>query len=702
MKNWTEHEIRDLLTPRETPKPPAGLAASLRDEIPEHLDAPPRENARFRRRSSLRPYLLAASVLSVLGGSWLFYNSRSLDIASAPMVTAESVEVQAPEGARTDETLPLAVESPAPEPPAEPPERFSGRVAYESSTTLPAPETENRQHARRLEAPVVIVEKKSAAPAAAAPATPPAPANPPPPPPSAADRSRTNLLGENAKGRTIPPGARETTRRQRGLTSEARVAETEQAPETKKLVRRPANPNDAAYDAVYFRDYGTNPFIDTEDDRLSTFGLDVDTASYSVARRLLRDGHLPPPEAVRVEELVNYFDYGDAAPRRGDFAIHVEGAPSPFGEGERYRLLRFHLRGRDLDERQRRPADLTFVVDVSGSMARQNRLGLVRQALELLLGELASGDRVALVVYGSRGRVVLEHTGDREAIRRALDELRPEGSTNAEEGLSLGYELASRVRRRGTISRVILCSDGVANTGLTSAGEILETTRRWRDRGIELTTVGVGMGNYNDILLEQLADAGNGRYAYVDTLEEARRIFVDGLTGTLQTIAAEARVQVEFNPGTVTRYRLVGYENRNIADRDFRNDSVDAGEVGAGHAVTALYEIKLRRGLARRAEIAELTLRYGSIISGEMTEMTRRVTGEDFERSWRSASPQLRLTALVAEFGEILSGSYWARSGDLDEISRRARKLTVDFPGDADVAEFVDLVELAAHYRRQR
>ncbi|MEM7357301.1 MAG: von Willebrand factor type A domain-containing protein, partial [Acidobacteriota bacterium] len=370
-------------------------------------------------------------------------------------------------------------------------------------------------------------------------------------------------------------------------------------------------PNDAPYGDVFFESAGTNPFIDTEDDALSTFGLDVDSGSYTVARRYLLDGHLPQPESVRVEEFVNYFDYGDAAPEEAEFAIHAEGAPSIFGEGDRYYLLRFNLSGRELDEADRKPALLTFVVDVSGSMARENRLGLVQQALSLLLDQLRPDDRIALVTYGTTGQVVFEPTADREAIRRAIQGLRTGGSTNAEHGLSLAYELAARHARRGMLNRVILCSDGVANVGGTSADTILDRIRRDADQGVELTTVGFGMGNYNDILMERLADEGNGRYAYVDTLDEARRIFVENLTGTLQTLAADARVQVEFDPRVVTRYRLLGYENRDLADERFRDDTADAGEIGVGHSVTALYEIKLRRPPRPRDEIGTLRLRYG-------------------------------------------------------------------------------------------
>ncbi len=460
-----------------------------------------------------------------------------------------------------------------------------------------------------------------------------------------------------------------------------------------------AEPNDQPYGDVFYREYGVNPFIDTEDDRFSTFGLDVDTGSYTIVRRYLDDGNLPPREAVRIEEFLNYFDYRDAPPERGDFALHAELAPAPFATGERYQVLRFGIRGRVVDPADRKPATLIFVVDVSGSMGRENRLGLVIRSLTLLLDQLRPADRVGLVVYGSRGQVLLEPSGDHETIRAAIERLRPGGSTNAEEGLLLAYEQASRAFRAEAINRIVLCSDGVANVGRTGPDSILERVRREAERGIELTTVGFGMGNYNDVLMEQLADQGNGRYAYVDDLTEARRIFVENLTGTLQTIASDAKVQVEFNPEVVSRYRLLGYENRDIADERFRDDTVDAGEIGAGHSVTALYEIKLSDKRPRRAPLATLHLRYRSQETREIVEIERSVRERDGAEHWRGAAPALKLAAVVAEFGEILKGSYWAKDGDLGRLLEAAQELSPEFAGDGDVAELVGLIAKAAKLR---
>jgi Ca-activated chloride channel homolog len=457
-------------------------------------------------------------------------------------------------------------------------------------------------------------------------------------------------------------------------------------------------PNDQPYGDVLFREYGVNPFVDTEDDRFSTFGLEVDTGSYNVIRRFLMDGNLPPREAVRLEEIVNAFDYGDQPPEDGDFALTTEGAPSPFADGPRYKMIRFGVAGRSVSATERPAAILTFVVDVSGSMDQENRLVLVKRALYELLDNLREDDRVGLVVYGSNGEVLLEPSTEHEEIRAAVDRLSAGGSTNAEEGLVLAYGLADRFREDGLINRVILCSDGVANVGRTGPKSILMRIKGFADNGIELTTVGFGMGNYNDVLMEQLADTGDGRYGYVDTLDEAKRLFVEELTGTLMTVGSETKAQVEFNPEVVSRYRLLGYENRDIADERFRDPTVDAGEIGAGHTATAVYEIKLKKKAGRRAshEIATLRVRYRPFGSDDPVEIEHVLRAGDLEQKWKNAPPSLRLATLVAEYGEILKGSYWARTGDMDEVLSRARELAPEFEGDDRVSDWIELVEAAA------
>ncbi len=311
-----------------------------------------------------------------------------------------------------------------------------------------------------------------------------------------------------------------------------------------------------------FRNYGVNPFEDPREDHLSTFSLDVDTASYSIARRYVMDGNLPPAEAVRVEEFVNYFDAGYPSPSDIAFAIYADGAPSPFQADGSY-ILRFGVQGYQVPEENRKPASLTFVIDVSGSMDIENRLGLVKQSLQLLVEQLKPSDTVSIVVYGSNAYVLLNPTSaeDKNQILNAIFALHTEGATNAEAGLRLGYQMANLAYRPGAINRVILCSDGVANVGLTGPEAILESIRAYAGSGITLTSVGFGMGNFNDVLMEQLADNGNGSYAYIDDLDEAKKLFVEDLTSTLQVIALDAKVQVDFNSQVVSRYRLIGYEN---------------------------------------------------------------------------------------------------------------------------------------------
>jgi Ca-activated chloride channel family protein len=467
-------------------------------------------------------------------------------------------------------------------------------------------------------------------------------------------------------------------------------------------------PNDQAFDSMFFEHYGVNPFIDTEDDHLSTFAMDVDTASYTVARRYINEGYLPPKEAIRVEEFINYFPQSYPGPEEdeGAFAIHLEGAPSAFG-GDNYYLLRVGIQGKRIHDEDRKDAVLTFVIDVSGSMDRENRLGLVKRALRLLVDELRPSDQVGIVVYGSTAYPVLEPTraSDKERILRAIDRLQPDGSTYAEAGLREGYRMASRAFEPGAINRVILCSDGVANVGETGAEGILEVIAEHADGDITLSTVGFGLGNYNDVLMEQLADKGNGNYSYVDTLDEAQRIFVENLTGTLQVIARDSKIQVDFNPEVVSRYRLLGYENRAVADEDFRNDEVDAGEVGAGHSVTALYELKFQKDTEDAIGRAlTVHVRYQDPDDGQVREVAREFWRDEFHALFENASPMFRLTAAVAEYAEILRESYWAQEGSLDAVLAVAQfaggALAADEALEKEVAEFVWLVAKAKELER--
>jgi Ca-activated chloride channel family protein len=329
-------------------------------------------------------------------------------------------------------------------------------------------------------------------------------------------------------------------------------------------------------------------------------------------------------------------------------------------------------------------------------MDMDNRLGLVKQSLEMLVEQLRRDDTVSIVVYGSDARVVLEPTSgaDKNRILSAIYSLRPEGSTNAEAGLRLGYRTAMEGYKSDGINRVILCSDGVANVGQTEANAILDMIDHYIAEGVTLTTVGFGMDNYNDTLMEQLANNGNGFYAYVDDRSEARKLFIDQITGTLQTIALDAKVQVEFNTDVVMRYRLVGYENRAIDDDEFRDNSVDAGEIGAGHSVTALYEVKLYPDA--RGRIATVYMRWQDPDTNQVVEISQDYDVSQLAYDFRETSPYFQRTVIVAEYAEILKGSYWAEDSSLDDVYDEARRLDDYFYGEeADMEELIDLIRRA-------
>lgn len=683
MSRLTERDIARRLAEREDFEPPAGLLEKIKSEIPPSIPmgkAIPAAD-RFRKESDLprrQKWLIAASITTVLGAGLLaFQLSREMpgleEAASAPPL---------------EETLDRSQAKPAGPPPA-------------ASAPAPVLEQEADAESAQPEAPPAAVTREDEAELRAlgyvVPSEPVAPVEVP----QDLDLEEAYVEGGVEGGVAggivggvvggSPGGA------VGGVPAPAPPPPPPPPPPAPMAQRRKEAEPKAEHPGVYARSAGTNPFVDTETDRLSTFGLDVDTGSYTMTRRSLVDGALPRPEAVRVEEFVNFFDYGDAPPARGDFALKAEGAPSPYAPGSEYRLLRFNVKAREMRMDKRRPVVLTFVVDVSGSMNEANRLPLVKQSLALLLGQLRPGDRVGLVVYGSEARVLLEPTDDRKAVRQAIDRLVPEGATNAEAGLSLAYDVAGRAFRMNAVNRIILCSDGVANVGHTGPQAILGRIGREARRGIELTTLGFGMGDYNDHLMEQLADKGDGRYAYVDDLKEARRVLVEELSGTLLTVAKNAKAQVEFDPAVVRSYRLLGYENRAIADHRFRDETVDAGEVGAGHGVTALYEVRLRPGAPENGVVATLHLRYRSPETSAVLETVKKLRRSDLAPSWEQASPALRLAGSVAEFAEILRQSPWAGgTGGLPEVLRQAQPAVKALPRSEKTEEFLDLVRRAA------
>jgi Ca-activated chloride channel family protein len=434
-----------------------------------------------------------------------------------------------------------------------------------------------------------------------------------------------------------------------------------------------------------------NPFVETASDSQSTFSIDVDTGSYTLARMNLNGGRLPEPYEVRVEEFVNYFDYRYPSPTDKPFAIHLEGAPSPLSEGKT--LMRVGIKGKDVSAADRKPANLVFLVDVSGSMDMPNKLPLVRDSLKKLVGKLTEADSVGLVVYAGQAGVALEPTdgGKKDRILAAIDQLRAGGSTNGEGGIRKAYELAQKFQKDGGINRVILCTDGDFNVGATG-DELIKLIEDYRSRGVTLTTLGFGFGNYKDGMLEQLANKGNGNYAYVDTEREAERIFGARLVSTLQVIAKDVKIQIDFNKDVVRRYRLIGYENRDIADKDFTNDKVDAGEIGPGHNVTAYYELEMAPG-ATAGQIGNVKVRYKEPEGTVSTETNQPFALSDLKAAFTDASAGFRFGAAVTSFAEALRKSPYAPAVRLSDVQNAAN--TAKFADDPDQAEFLTLVQKA-------
>ena len=483
-----------------------------------------------------------------------------------------------------------------------------------------------------------------------------------------------------------------------------RVASATPAPTSIAVATPPVVPgldgmnvvNGKPYADMFFRHFGVNPTIDTEEEPVSTFSVDVDTASYSVARSYLNRGHLPEEDAVRVEEFVNSFDYEYATPEEDAFSVQMEAFPSPNRHG--YHVLHVGLKGKDVEKGERKPSNLVFVIDVSGSMAMETRLELVKRALRLLVNELDERDTVGIVVFGSSARDVLEPTSatKKEEILAAIDGLRTEGATNVQAGLKRGYKMVSKGFLRGGVNRVILCGDGVANNGITNADRIFETVREEAKDGITISTVGFGMGNYNDVLMERLAQVGDGNYSYVDTLDAARKIFVEQLTGTLQVIAKDVKIQLELDPKRVTRYRLLGFENRMLEKEEFDDDAVDAGEIGAGHTVTAMYEVKFAgASVPKDGSFATLRIRHKLPEGGRSAKIEKQVPFAVVRGEYAKASAPTKLSFVAAGFAEKLRGSYWVRNLDWAELVRLHEELPGSLRSRKDVAELGDLIRRA-------
>lgn len=497
-----------------------------------------------------------------------------------------------------------------------------------------------------------------------------------------------------------PRKSRPDLSRRAGSTGPSGVVGGLVAPPSPRPVEEPAPVSED------YTHYGVNAMTSTADDHLSTFSIDVDTGSYTIARRKLKAGQAPPAASVRVEEFVNYFRYDYPEPDRGPFAVHMEGAPSPFhapatGEavGQRH-LLRIGVQGDRISRSERKPVHLTFLVDVSGSMSSPDKLGLAKRALKVLTKNLRRGDTVAIATYAGRVAQILEPTGvsKRRRILRALDSLESGGSTAMNSGLELAYKLALQDFQPDHVNRVIVLSDGDANVGPSSHQDILSRIRHFVDEGVTLSTIGLGMGNYKDTMMEQLANKGNGNYYYIDSIEEAHKVFGEQVDGTLQVIAKDVKIQVEFDPEKVASYRLVGYENRDIADRDFRNDKVDAGEIGAGHTVTALYELQLHDEAS--GQLGTVRVRHKAPQGARASEQAFVLSREDLRDELRASSSDFQFAAAVAGFAEVLRGSPYAEGVSLALVEELAQAATRR--GQADRQEFIDLVRRAKEVRARR
>jgi Ca-activated chloride channel family protein len=467
-----------------------------------------------------------------------------------------------------------------------------------------------------------------------------------------------------------------------GLPMRAPRLALEQLERPSDVYRGPADFHTEAYDVI--RD---NPFLAAAANPLSTFSIDVDTASYANVRRFLDQGQLPPKDAVRIEELLNYFRYDYPEPGgEAPFSVATEVAACPWNP--EHRLVLVGLRGRSIPDAAVPPRRLTFLLDVSGSMDMPSKLPLLKQAMALLVETLREQDRVAIVVYaGSSGLVLPPTAGDRKAeIREALASLQAGGSTAGGAGIQLAYRVADEMFLRGAVNRVVLATDGDFNVGVTSMGELSRLIEEKRRGGVFLSVLGFGEGNLKDATMEMLADRGNGNYSYVDSLAEARKVLVSEAGGTLVTIAKDVKIQVELNPRRVSAYRLIGYENRLLRAEDFADDRKDAGEIGAGHTVTALYEVVPAGVPIDLPRVAPLRYQGRAPLSDaaagdELMTVKLRYKQPDGDTSRllstavrdvpAPASENLRFAAAVAEFGMLLRGSKhmaassWAQARDL-------------------------------------
>ena len=457
-----------------------------------------------------------------------------------------------------------------------------------------------------------------------------------------------------------------------------------------------------------------NPWKTVATEPLSTFSIDVDTASYANMRRFLNSGKLPPKDSVRVEEFINYFNYDYPNPTdEHPFSINTKLTTSPWNKD--YKIVKVGLKGKDMANADRPKSNLVFLLDVSGSMSSHNKLPLLREAMKMLLRKLGSGDKVAIVVYAGASGLVLDSTAasEKATILGALNKLQAGGSTNAGAGIDLAYKIAQQNYIKGGVNRVLLATDGDFNVGTTSRSGLLELIKEKADDKIFLTVLGLGMGNYKDAMLESIANKGNGNYFYLDTQNEAKKVLVHDISSTLVTIAKDVKIQVEFNPENVKGYRLIGYENRMLAAKDFNDDKKDAGEIGAGHTVTALYEIipsnakfpavnidKLKYQKTKpetnskfEGELLTVKLRYKQP-EGKKSKLVSKVVQTKEEVSLHSAGVDLKFALSVASFGMFLRQDENIKSMTLSKIVEMANDGKGHDPHEYR-QEFIELMELA-------
>ncbi|MEL7188209.1 MAG: von Willebrand factor type A domain-containing protein [Pseudomonadota bacterium] len=497
-----------------------------------------------------------------------------------------------------------------------------------------------------------------------------APAAPPPPPPAEAAADAVIVTGHRNSSQAYAPAPKIG----RALPSPSVFVPP---------VVVPDQPNRERYDGEE-----VSPVKITSTQPVSTFSVDVDTGAYANARRFLTDGALPPSASVRTEEMINYFRYDYDRPQSRDvpFSVTTDVAKTPWND-DTY-LMRIGLRGYDIDRAERPPANLVFLMDVSGSMNSQDKLPLVKTALSGLAGELGPRDKVSIVVYAGAAGLVLEPTNSTREIRRAVKELEAGGSTAGGAGLQLAYNIAEDNFIKGGVNRVILATDGDFNVGVSGKDALVDLIEKKRDTGITLTMLGFGRGNYNEAMMEQIANHGNGNYAYIDSALEAKKVLGDEMSSTLFTIAKDVKIQVEFNPAIVSQYRLVGYENRALREQDFDNDAIDAGDIGAGHQVTAIYEIvptgtkgwiaprryetnQDKAATGRLTEAAHVKLRY-KMPDGDTSRLIDTIIRSDALATAKAPRGDFAFAASVAAFGQILRGDELMNGFGHDDVSELA------------------------------